>query len=109
MSDRPISRSKMAKFVLRYSLLGLGALAMIGPFAWMLVTSLTGDAQLARVDAHLLPTPACIDSYPRLGDAFPFWRFVANSVGVAAVSTVVQLATSATAAYAFSRLRFPGS
>lgn len=82
---------------------------MIGPFVWMLATSLTGDAQLARVDAPLLPHPATTEPYQRLGDTFPFWRFAANSLGVAVVSTLVQLATSATAGYAFGRLRFPGS
>jgi multiple sugar transport system permease protein len=99
----------MSRKILRYALLTLGAVAMIGPFVWMLVTSLTGDAQLARVGAPLLPHPVTTDPYSRLGGAFPFWRFAANSVAVAVVSTLLQLATSATAAYAFSRLRFRGS
>ncbi|MFE9204536.1 carbohydrate ABC transporter permease [Micromonospora sp. NPDC007230] len=99
----------MTRKILRYLALTLGAVAMLGPFAWMLVTSLTGDPQLARVDAPLLPDPPTVEAYHRLGDAFPFWRFAANSVGVAVVSTLLQLVTSATAAYAFSRLRFPGS
>ncbi|PWU48943.1 sugar ABC transporter permease [Micromonospora sp. S4605] len=99
----------MSKRILRYVALTLGAMAMLGPFAWMLVTSLTGDAQLGRVDAPLLPDPPTVEPYERLGQAFPFWRFAANSVGVAVVSTLVQLVTSATAAYAFSRLRFRGS
>lgn len=99
----------MSKNVLRYVALTLGAVAMIGPFAWMLITSLTGDAQLARVDAPLLPDPPTVGPYERLSEAFSFWRFAANSVGVAVVSTLLQLLTSATAAYAFSRLRFRGS
>src|SRR5262245_14621729 len=94
---------------LRYGALTLGALAMVGPFLWMVATSLTGDAQLSRVDAPLLPAPVTADPYGKLDEAFPFWRFAANSVGVAIVSTLLQLFTSATAAYAFSRLRFRGS
>ncbi|MFI5490844.1 carbohydrate ABC transporter permease [Micromonospora echinaurantiaca] len=99
----------MSKTVTRYVALTLGAVAMIGPFVWMLITSLTGDAQLARVDAPLLPNPPTVQPYERLSEAFPFWRFAANSIGVAVVSTLLQLVTSATAAYAFSRLRFRGS
>lgn len=99
----------MSKRILRYVALTLGAVAMLGPFVWMLITSLTGDAQLGRVDAPLLPDPPTSEPYERLGESFPFWRFAANSVGVAVVSTLVQLVTSATAAYAFSRLRFRGS
>jgi multiple sugar transport system permease protein len=109
MTDQLLGGPRLARILLRYAVLALGALAMIGPFAWMLITSLTGDAQLAQVDAPLLPDPATTDPYQRLGDAFPFWRFAANSLGVAVISTLVQLATSATAAYAFSRLSFPGS
>ncbi|QGN48657.1 carbohydrate ABC transporter permease [Micromonospora sp. WMMD558] len=99
----------MSRKILRYVALTLGAVAMLGPFAWMLATSLTGDAQLGRVDTPLLPDPPTVEPYERLGQAFPFWRFAANSVGVAVVSTLLQLVTSATAAYAFSRLRFRGS
>jgi multiple sugar transport system permease protein len=99
----------MTSRLLRYGALSLGALAMVGPFLWMVATSLTGDAQLTHVDAPILPDPVTADPYGRLGEAFPFWRFAANSVGVAIVSTLLQLFTSATAAYAFSRLRFRGS
>ena len=98
----------MSRTIIRYGLLTVGAMAMVGPFLWMLITSLTGDAQLARVDAPVLPDPVTADAYGRLGEAFPFWRFAANSVGVAVISTLLQLFTSATAAYAFSRLRFRG-
>ena len=99
----------MSRAVLRYAALTLGAVAMVGPFVWMVLTSVTGDVQLGRADAPVLPDPATVDPYGRLGDAFPFWRFAANSIGVAVASTLLQLFTSATAAYAFSRLRFRGS
>jgi multiple sugar transport system permease protein len=95
--------------VLRYVLLVLGAVVMIGPFVWMVATSLTSGVQLDNVDAGLLPNPATVAPYRALSQAFPFWRFVANSIGVALVSTALQLFTSATAAYAFSRLKFRGS
>lgn len=87
----------------------LGAIVMLGPFAWMVLTSLTTSEQLTNVDAGLLPDPVTFEPYAALGRAFPFWRFALNSMGIAIVSTVVQLFTSATAAYAFARLRFRGS
>jgi multiple sugar transport system permease protein len=93
---------------LRYLALLLGGAAMIGPFLWMAATSLTGTAQLDTVDAGLLPHPLTVDPYRVLGQAFPFWRFVANSLGIAIASTALQLFTSATAAYALSRLRLRG-
>jgi multiple sugar transport system permease protein len=95
--------------VLRYAALTLGLVAMVGPFLWMVATSLTGDAQLDNSDASLLPHPVTAKPYQTLVSAFPFWRFTLNSLLVAALSTLLQLFTSATAAYAFSRLRFRGS
>ena len=92
-----------------YVLLIGGLVLMVGPFLWMVATSLTTTAQLDNVDAGYLPDPATLDAYRQLGEAFPFWRFVLNSLGIAVVSTLLQLFTSATAAYAFSRLRFRGS
>ena len=94
---------------LRYLALTLGLVAMVGPFLWMVATSLTGDAQMDNADASLLPDPATLTPYQNLVNTFPFWRFTLNSLGVAVASTLLQLFTSATAAYAFSRLRFRGS
>ncbi|MFC8846525.1 MULTISPECIES: carbohydrate ABC transporter permease [unclassified Micromonospora] len=102
-------RWRLGRDIPRYLVLTLGAIAMVGPFVWMVATSLTGDAQLGRADASLLPDPVTTDPYARLDEAFPFWRFTANSIAVAVVSTLLQLVTSATAGYAFSRLRFRGS
>jgi multiple sugar transport system permease protein len=95
--------------LLRLAMAIAGAVVMVGPFLWMVATSLTTTAQLDNVDAGYLPDPATLDAYRQLGQAFPFWRFVLNSLGIAVVSTLLQLFTSATAAYAFSRLRFRGS
>jgi multiple sugar transport system permease protein len=87
----------------------LGGAAMIGPFLWMVATSLTTQAQMDTVDAGLVPNPATLEPYRALAHTFPFWRFALNSLIIAVVSTVLQLFTSATAAYAFGRLRFRGS
>src|SRR5262249_40161519 len=43
-----------------------------------------------------------------LTNAFSFWRFFGNSLLVTVASTLLQLFTSATAGYAFGRLRFAG-
>lgn len=97
-----------SKFV-RYALLTLGVVIMVGPFLWMVATSLTSDAQLGDATAGIIPNPPTSAPYVTLSNAFPFWRFALNSLGVAVASTLLQLFTSATAAYAFSRLNFRGS
>lgn len=99
----------MSSRLLRLGAAIIGAAAMIGPFLWMVATAFTSAAQLDNVDAGLLPDPPTLEPYRVLGDTFPFWRFALNSLLIAVVSTVLQLFTSATAAYAFARLRFRGS
>jgi multiple sugar transport system permease protein len=98
----------MTRRIIWYGLLVLGAVAMVGPFLWMLATSLKGDPQMSNVDAPLWPAPPTGRPYQTLTGALPFWRFFANSLLVTVLSTLLQLATSATAGYAFSRLRFRG-
>ncbi len=51
------------------------------------------------------------ENYPEAWHAYPFvsfWRAYANTLVVAGLVTLGQVATSALAAFAFARLRFPG-
>lgn len=91
-----------------YLALIAGALVMVFPFAWMVSTSLTTDAQLFVTPPQLIPDPAQPENYARVADAFPIGRFALNSAVVAVVTTMLQLITSAMGAYAFARIRFPG-
>src|SRR5450756_710247 len=94
---------------LLYAVLLVGAAAMLFPFAWMVSTSLTSDAQLFVTPPQLIPSPAHPENYGRVADLYPIWAFMRNSLIVAAVSTSLQLLSSAMAAYAFARLHFRGS
>ena len=90
-----------------YVALVAGAVVMLVPFLWMVSTSLQPDSAL-RGDPQLVPANPTFDNYSRIAEAFPFWRFLANSLVVAGVSTVLQVFTSAMGAYAFARLVFRG-
>src|SRR2546426_12135588 len=56
----------------------------------------------------LIPAGAPLETFPAALTALPFDRFFLNSAILATCVVVGQLFTSATAAYAFARLRFPG-
>jgi multiple sugar transport system permease protein len=92
----------------RYCVLVVGAAVMIGPFIWMVLASLKTDTDIQRVPPGLLPDPVTGASYSRVVDTFPFWRFMANSVGVSLASTLLQLILATTAAYCFARIEFRG-
>lgn len=88
--------------------LASGVVALIGPFVWMVLTSLKDDTDVARVPPGVLPDPPTLDNYRRVFDTFPFWRFALNSVIVSVASTALQLFLASTAAYAFARITFRG-
>jgi len=91
-----------------YALLLLGAAVMLFPFLWMVSTSLKQDFALFVTPPKLIPSPVETHNYTRVGELMPIWRILFNSVFVAALSTALAVFTSAMAAYAFARLRFPG-
>jgi multiple sugar transport system permease protein len=101
-----LRHARRVRRVGRYVVLVLCGLALIGPFVWMVLASLKTDADIKSIPPTLLPDPVTGENYQRVVDAFPFWRFAANSIGVAVASTLLQLALASTAAYAFARIEF---
>lgn len=85
----------------------LGALVMLFPFWWTVVTSLTPGASIG-VSPEVVPTNPSLSAYRELFARTSFGRVVLNSLGLAVATVVIQVATSSLAAYAFSRLEFRG-
>jgi multiple sugar transport system permease protein len=106
MTERAFARPT-PRSVLLHAVIIAGAAVMFFPFLWTVVTSLTPGAGLSFTPS-LIPTDPSLEAYARLFQERPFARIVLNSLGLAVVTTLVQLFTSATAAYAFSRLPFRG-
>ncbi|WP_166354719.1 carbohydrate ABC transporter permease [Phytoactinopolyspora limicola] len=103
--DRHLLALRIRKISL-FAMLGLGAFVMLFPFAWTVITSITPGAGLSS--PTLIPEEPGFDAYRTLLDTLPFWRIMANSLVIAVAATLLQLLTSAMAAYAFARLEFPG-
>jgi ABC-type glycerol-3-phosphate transport system permease component len=87
-----------------YALLGLGALVMAGPFAWMVATALKTPAQ--QFSRALLPNPATLANFRQLWTQLPFTVLLGNSLKIALLSTIGQVLTCAMAAFAFAVVRF---
>ena len=86
----------------------LAALATVLPFLYMLATALTGQWEAFRYPPALIRGRVHFENFAAALTALPFDRFFLNSAIVATCVVVGQLFTSAMAAYAFARLRFPG-
>jgi multiple sugar transport system permease protein len=81
---------------------------MLGPFLWMISTSLMGELEVYEFPPRLLPRDPQWGNYLGALTARPFGRYFVNSLVFAAVVVLGQLVTAATAGYAFARLEFKG-
>lgn len=80
----------------------------MAPFAWIILTSLTPTDALSATGVSLSPTGWSLDNYLRLFRQTSFLGNMLDSLIIAAGTVVIGLLVSVTAAYAFSRFRFPG-
>lgn len=76
------------------------------PFAWILSLSLKRPADLT--DGRFIPQSVTWDNYSKIFDQSVFTSALRNSIGIAAISTLIAVLLATTAAYAIARLDFPG-
>lgn len=125
-SSRPARRRRPRPSIGRivaWIVMILIVLITLFPFYWMLRTALSTNDSLYENPASPLPPELSTGGFQRVfgmqdpedalaeGGAVTslvFWRYIVNSLIVATMVTVGQLLFCAMAAYAFSRLRWPG-
>ena len=106
-------RSPSAQNAFRYAgglglhtLMALLSVAMVVPFMWMMLTSF--KTLIEAADPAWMPAAFRWGNYPEVFEVIPFLRFALNSLVVAGWVTLLQVITSAMAAYSFARLEWPG-
>jgi putative chitobiose transport system permease protein len=110
-SPKQRSRFNLRRFfiiVLLYALLILFAVLAIGPFLWLVSTSLKGGQNILEYPPQLLPNPVSFRSYVEVWNAQNMPLFLWNTAVITFWGVFANLALSATAGYALARLRFPG-
>jgi multiple sugar transport system permease protein len=90
------------------TVLALIALVIVFPFIWMIFTSFKPEPQIARYPPRLFPETWTLENYVNVWSRIPFARLFLNSVILAGGVTAISLLLDAMAAYALSRLNFPG-
>jgi multiple sugar transport system permease protein len=90
-----------------HAVLMAGALLMIGPIIWMLVTSLKPPAEIALWPPVFWPQHPTSANFTDAFRAAPFGRFFANSFAYSVVCTLSVLTTSLVAGSVFGKYRFP--
>jgi multiple sugar transport system permease protein len=91
-----------------YLVIGLGAVAMIAPLLWACTASFKSYSDLFANPYDLIPKKWLYQNYVDVFKTVPFHLYFINSIKITIICTFGTLVTSAIAAYAFARLRFPG-
>lgn len=93
--------------VLVYVILILIALVMVVPFLWMLSASIKSDREVFQMNPFVwIPENPKWNNYITIWTKIPFGTFVANTIFLTIVVTILQLLTSSFAAYSFAKLNF---
>lgn len=96
----------------RKRLLGWGTaeavivVAALFPIMWLISLSLKTPATVG--DGRLIPKEWSFDNYSSIFHQDIFTKALRNSIGIAAISTVIAVTLASLAAYAIARLDFPG-
>jgi ABC-type glycerol-3-phosphate transport system permease component len=92
--------------ILTYAVLIFGAVLALGPFLWMLSSSLMSAGEIAA--GRLLPAQLLFQNYPQAWDIANLGQFMWNSIRITAITVAGELLFCVPAAYAFARMNFYG-
>ncbi len=102
----PVRRRLNGWTVLAYVLLSAGAVLMVFPFAWMLLSSFKDAREV--LSPAILPSRFTLASYVEVLTRTAFPRWFLNSLIVAVLNTASVLFFCALVGYVLARMRFPG-
>lgn len=94
--------------VLSHAVLWVACLVALFPVSRIITISLRPGNRLLSSDMSLIPPDASLESYTRLFTTKPFGQWVYNSLVITFATSLIGVILAATAAYAFSRFKFPG-
>jgi multiple sugar transport system permease protein len=104
--------------VLVHTILILGALVMVGPLVWMVLTSLKTPAdaqaffdtprQLGAILRNLWPDPVTFEAYEAVFTERPMLRYYLNSAIYTGLRMVPSLLFASLGGFVFAKLDFPG-
>lgn len=91
-----------------YALIGLALVFFLGPFFWIVTTSLKGNEDFFAYPPVWIPPEPSLTHYARLFTQSNGWRYFGNSLIISSVSMLAALVVSLPTAYSIARWRFGG-
>lgn len=109
-SKRELRKQQASKNrnTIAYIILIIGAVAMVFPFAYQLIMSLSTYSEITSPEPVLIPEKLIFSNYKEASEAFPIFQqaFISTVVTLIRVSAHVLLCSLA--GYAFARMEFKG-
>jgi putative chitobiose transport system permease protein len=99
----------LAANVARYAALLAVVAVTIGPFLWLLSTSLKSPREnIYAQPPQFLPGEPTLANYAQVFASQPFWQYLVNSASVALLAVVLNVLLASLAAYPLARMEFRG-
>jgi sn-glycerol 3-phosphate transport system permease protein len=89
-------------------LLVVVAVVWVGPYLWMLTTSLKTLPEIMAAPAYPLPSSLQFGAYREVFESVPVWRYLFNTLFMATAIAALQIGLALPAGYALAKLRFAG-
>ena len=106
--NNSMQRSYLTTKVITYFFLILGALIMVFPFLWMILTSSKTVPESLAIPPTILPKNWMLDNFKDAMASLPFGRLYLNTALMVFFRVVCAIVFSSMAGYAFAKLRFRG-
>jgi cellobiose transport system permease protein len=91
-----------------YLFLGLASLISLFPFYWMFVMATSPSSAYNTIPPTLTPGNLLVDNFKKVLSNIDFFNAMWNSFIICVVVTLVVLAISSLAGFAFAKFKFPG-
>ena len=108
MKNNSLQSSKTMNTVLTYAFLILGALIMILPFVWMILTSSKTVPESNNIPVTILPKQIMLDNFVEAVKSLPFVNLYINTGLMIFFRVICAVLFSSMAGYAFAKLEFKG-
>ena len=103
-----LRRSYMITKLFTYFFLILGAVIMIFPFVWMILTSFKTVPESMQIPPDILPKQVNSDNFKEAIASLPFGNLYLNTILMVFFHVVCAVLFSSMAGYAFAKLKFRG-
>lgn len=108
MKNRSLEASQKRMTILTYTALIIGALIMVFPFVWMILTSLKTVPESMQVPPTIFPKEMITTNFGDAMKSLPFLKLYLNTGLMIFFRVICAVAFSSMAGYAFAKLEFKG-